>query len=74
MKSLVLCRHQSLFDTCCRKVNVFHSETSVKIVAGPGSSMAKVYTHGTVPWAFKLMEGPIKTFITQALAPNHELN
>ena len=44
-------------------------------MAGPGFDVElshddkKVYAHGTVPLAFKLMEGPIKAFITQALAP-----
>jgi hypothetical protein len=45
----------------------------VKIV-GPGFDVMlsyddqKVYARGTVPLAFKLMEAPIKAFITQALA------
>jgi Putative polyhydroxyalkanoic acid system protein (PHA_gran_rgn) len=44
-------------------------------MAGPGFEVElshddkKVYAHGTVPLAFKLMEGRIKAFITQALAP-----
>jgi hypothetical protein len=44
-------------------------------MAGPGFDVElshddkKVYAHGTVSWAFKLMEGPIKAFITQALTP-----
>jgi hypothetical protein len=43
-------------------------------MAGPGFDVElshddkKVYANGTVPLAFKLMEGPIKAFITQALA------
>jgi hypothetical protein len=28
----------------------------------------KVYAHGTVPLAFKLFEGPFKTFVVRALA------
>jgi hypothetical protein len=44
-------------------------------MAGPGFDVElshddkKVYARGTVPLAFKLMEGSIKAFITQALAP-----
>jgi hypothetical protein len=46
---------------------------SVKMV-GPGFDVVlsyddkKVYARGTVPFAFKMMEAPIKAFITQALA------
>ncbi len=46
---------------------------SVKMV-GPGFDVVlsyddkKAYARGTVPLAFKLMEVPIKAFITQALA------
>ena len=43
-------------------------------MAGPGFDVElshddkKVYAYGTVPLALKLMEGPIKAFIAQALA------
>jgi len=64
---------QTRFGTWLRQVNWSDDRSSVKL-AGPGFDVEltcdeqKVYVRGTVPIAFKLMEGPIKSFIAQALA------
>jgi len=64
---------QTRFAKWVRQVNWSEDRSSVAL-AGPGFDVVltyddqKVYVRGTVPVAFKLMEGPIKMFITQTLA------
>jgi len=62
---------QTRFATWVRQVTWSEDRSSVTLV-GPGFEVEltydeqKVYVRGTVPIAFKLMEGPVKLFITQA--------
>jgi hypothetical protein len=64
---------QARFGTWMRQVDWSDDRSSVRLV-GPGYDVEltydeqKVYVRGTVPIAFKLMQGPIKSFIAQALA------
>ncbi len=64
---------QTRFAKWVRQVNWSEDRSRVAL-AGPGFDVEltyddkKVYVRGTVPFAFKLMEGPIRLFITQALA------
>ena len=62
---------QTRFAKWVRQVNWSEDRTSVAMT-GPGFDVVlryddqKVYVRGTVPVAFKLMEGPIRLFIAQA--------
>lgn len=64
---------QDRFSKWIHRADWSADRASVKMV-GPGFDVVlshddkKVYARGTVPLAFKLMEVPIKAFITQALA------
>jgi hypothetical protein len=65
---------QERFGKFIHRVDWTGDHGSVRM-AGPGFDVhlshddKKVYAHGTVPLAFKLMEGRIKAFIAQALGP-----
>jgi len=64
---------QHRFGKWIHRANWSAERDSVQMV-GPGFDVVlsyddqKVYARGTVPFAFKLMEVPIKAFITQTLA------
>jgi len=64
---------QDRFVTWIQRADWSEDRGSVRMT-GPGFDVElsyddqKVYARGTVPLAFKLMEGSIKSFITQALA------
>jgi hypothetical protein len=64
---------QHRFGKWIHRVDWSNDRDSVQMV-GPGFDVVlsydehKVHVRGTVPIAFKLMEVPIKAFITQALA------
>lgn len=64
---------QERFGKYIHRVDWSTGRDSVQMV-GPGFDVVlsydeqKVHVRGTVPLAFKFMEGPIKAFISQALA------
>jgi hypothetical protein len=64
---------QTRFATWVHQVIWSDDRTSVTLI-GTGFNVVlsydeqKVYVHGTVPIAFKMMEGPVKSLIAQALA------
>jgi hypothetical protein len=64
---------QDRFSKWIHRADWSANRDSVKML-GPGFDVVlsyddqKVYARGTVPLAFKLMEVPIRAFITQALA------
>jgi hypothetical protein len=64
------------FSTWIRSTDWSEERESVRVV-GPGFDVEltfddqKVYARGTVPLAFRLMEGPIKLFIARAMAEKH---
>jgi Putative polyhydroxyalkanoic acid system protein (PHA_gran_rgn) len=64
---------QSRFGMWIHRADWSTDRDSVKM-AGPGFDVElsfddqRIYAHGTVPFAFKLMKVPIRAFITQALA------
>ena len=64
---------QNRFSKWIHRADWSAERDSVKMI-GPGFDVVlsyddkKVYARGTVPFAFKMMEVPIKAFITQALA------
>jgi Putative polyhydroxyalkanoic acid system protein (PHA_gran_rgn) len=64
---------QDRFGAWIQRADWSEDRSSVRMT-GPGFDVElsydaqKVYARGTVPLAFKLMEGSIKSFIRQALA------
>jgi hypothetical protein len=68
-----IAKAQTRFATWVHQVNWSDDRTSVTLI-GTGFNVdlsydeQKVYVRGTVPIAFKLMEGPVRSFIAQALA------